>query len=173
MKRVLIALAALIGAAVVVAIIGALLPQDHTASRRAQYRESPEVLWAVITDYQSFPTWRTTVKKVEPLPAEGGRLAWRETDKHGQAIPYEVVASMPPHKMMTRIADPKLPFGGTWTQELEPSEGGTTVRITENGSVYNPIFRFMSRFVFGYTATMDEYLRALGAKFGESVTPEN
>jgi hypothetical protein len=50
MKRVLIALAALIGAAVVVAIIGALLPQDHTASRRAQYRESPEVLWAVITD---------------------------------------------------------------------------------------------------------------------------
>jgi hypothetical protein len=31
----------------------------------------------------------------------------------------------------------------------------------------------MSRFVFGYTATMGEYLRALGAKFTESVTPEN
>lgn len=173
MKWILIPLGVLVGVVALVAIVGALLPREHAASRRAHYRESPEALWAVITDYQSFSTWRTTVKKVEPLPAKGGRTGWRETDNHGQAIPYEVVESVPSQKMVTRIADPKLPFGGTWTQELEPSESGTTLRITENGSVYNPIFRFMSRFVFGYTATMDEYLRALGAKFGESVTPEN
>jgi hypothetical protein len=29
----------------------------------------------------------------------------------------------------------------------------------------------MSRFVFGHTAGMDQYLRALGEKFGEDVDP--
>ena len=33
--------------------------------------------------------------------------------------------------------------------------------ITEDGEVYNPFFRFMSRFVFGQTATLDEFVRNL------------
>ena len=33
--------------------------------------------------------------------------------------------------------------------------------ITEDGEVYNLIFRFMSRFVFGHTATMDAFLKNL------------
>ncbi len=41
------------------------------------------------------------------------------------------------------------------------------VTITENGEIYNPFFRFMARFVFGYTVTMETYLKALGKKFSE------
>jgi hypothetical protein len=33
------------------------------------------------------------------------------------------------------------------------------------------MFRFMSRFIFGHTKTMETYLRALGQKFGEEVAP--
>ncbi len=36
----------------------------------------------------------------------------------------------------------------------------SSVTITERGSVYNPIFRFMSRFIFGHTATVEAYLDA-------------
>ena len=43
--------------------------------------------------------------------------------------------------------------------------------ITESGVIHNPLFRFLARFLFGYTGTADAYLRALGAKHGESVTP--
>ena len=39
----------------------------------------------------------------------------------------------------------------------------TVVRITEDGEVYNPIFRFMSRFAFGQTSTMD----TLSSRAGE------
>jgi hypothetical protein len=49
----------------------------------------------------------------------------------------------------------------------------TQITITERGEVYNPIFRFMSRYVFSHHATIDAYLTALGKKLGESVTPEN
>ncbi len=43
---------------------------------------------------------------------------------------------------------------------------GTRLTITENGEVYNPIFRFMSRFVFGHTATMDQFLSDLKKRVG-------
>ena len=35
----------------------------------------------------------------------------------------------------------------------------------------NLFFRFMSRYVFGYTATIETYLVDLGHKFGEETTP--
>jgi hypothetical protein len=52
-----------------------------------------------------------------------------------------------------------------------PADGATQVTITEKGTIPNPVFRFLSRFVFGYTATQDAYLRALGRAFGEAVVP--
>jgi hypothetical protein len=66
---------------------------------------------------------------------------------------------------VTRIADPDQPFGGTWTFELTRAGAGTRVTITERGEVYNPIFRFLSRFVFGHTATLESCLLALERKW--------
>jgi hypothetical protein len=73
--------------------------------------------------------------------------------------------------MVVRIADPDLPFGGTWTYELKQEESGTRVTITERGEVYNPIFRFMSRFVFSHTATLERYLAALRARAAQQPRP--
>ena len=82
---------------------------------------------------------------------------------------YEVGQADPPRKLVTRIADPHLPFGGTWTYEIVAgAESGSTLTITENGEVYNPFFRFISRYVMGYTATMDRYLQALQTKLASS-----
>jgi hypothetical protein len=63
--------------------------------------------------------------------------------------------------VVSRIADRSLPFGGRWTFELSPAPGGTLLRITEDGEVYNPIFRFVSRFVFGHDRTINGYLEDL------------
>jgi hypothetical protein len=42
--------------------------------------------------------------------------------------------------------------------------------VTERGWIANPVFRFMSRFIFGYYGTQESYVRALGKRFGEEVT---
>ena len=76
----------------------------------------------------------------------------------------------PPRRMVGRIADPKLAFGGTWTYELAPVGGGCEVRITEDGEVYNPVFRYVSK-ATGHAGTIEKYLRALGRKFGQDVVP--
>lgn len=174
MKWFLLALAVLVALVAIVIVVGALLPKTHRASRAAKLHQSPGVVWAAITDYAKFPEWRKTVMRVEALPPVDGKPSWREFDSHGGSIPFVVVESVAPQKMVARIADPKLPFGGTWTYEISTSsDGGSVIRITEDGEVYNPVFRFVSRFLMGYTATIDTYLRALGSKFGETIAPEN
>lgn len=172
MKPVLIVVGCLVAVVALVAVIGALLPKDHVAARRVRLRAAPGEVWKALTDIDAFPTWRADVERVERLPSADGRTAWREVGKHG-AIAFEMVEATPPTRLVGRIADPTLPFGGTWTYAIAPAEGGgSVVTITENGEVRNVIFRFMSRFVFGHSATLEAYLRALGKKFGEDVPPE-
>ena len=51
-----------------------------------------------------------------------------------------------------------ISFGGRWIYEITPSGGGTELRITEEGEVYNPFFRFVSRFIMGHARTIERYL---------------
>ena len=156
---------------VVAALLGARLPKRHVAASRALLRQSPESVWAVIADHASSPNWRSDLKQVERWPDRDGHEVWVEVSRQGR-MPFEVVESAPPRRRVTRIADPNLPFGGSWTYEIEPATGGSTLTITEDGTIRNPIFRFMARHVFGYDGTQKRYLRDLGKKFGEEIVPE-
>jgi uncharacterized protein YndB with AHSA1/START domain len=155
----------------VVLIIGALLPKAHVASMSARYSAAPDALWKSITNIRAFPEWRSDIARVELLPDEDGKLGWREHGKN-DAITYRVVSSEAPRRLVTRIADKGLPYGGTWTYELAPDGSGTRLTLIERGEIYNPIFRFVARFFLGYTSTIDGMLRALGTKHGETVAPE-
>lgn len=173
MKYVLIVLGAVVALILIVVVVGSLLPKQHHATRSARFHQPPEVIWAALTNYQDFPSWRSNVKRVETLQSTNQLPAWREFDSHGSSLPMQMVESDAPRRLVTQIADPNLPFGGTWTTVITQVEGGSEVRITEDGEVRNPVFRFMPRLVLGLTATMDTYLRGLGHKFGEDVDLEN
>jgi uncharacterized protein YndB with AHSA1/START domain len=170
MKGLVIAGALVVGVPLLMMLVGATLPRAHVASRTARFAQAPAALWPVLTDPEGMPTWRTDVKTVERLPDRDGRLVWRESGGE-RPLTFEVVEARAPFHLVTRIADKDLPFGGSWTYELRPEGAGTLVTITENGEVHNVLFRFMARFVFGYTGTMDAYLTALGKRFGETVVP--
>lgn len=169
MRYVLVAVAVIAALILVVVVVGVLLPKEHHATRSARFHQTPDAIWAALTKYQEFPSWRSNVKRVESFPSSNSLPAWREVDSHNGALPMQTLESDPPRRLVTQIADPKLPFGGTWITVISPDSGETEVRITEDGEVRNPVFRFMSRFAFGLTATMDSYLRDLGKKFGENV----
>jgi hypothetical protein len=152
-----------------VALVGAMLPVRHSVTRKARYRASPDALYAVIAGP---PDWRTGVKSFGTLPENSGRKQWWEEDSHGQKITYELVEDQPGRHMVTRIADRGLPFGGTWSFDITPVADGSELRITEDGEVYNVIFRFMARFLFGYSASAEGYLRDLGVKLAQKVEIE-
>ena len=157
----IVAAIALAGALVV--IIGYSLPKEHSATRVARVALPPEAVYALLTDVDKYPSWRPGVRALTRQPDRDGRPAWTE-EVSGMKIPLHFEKMERPSLLVARIADPSLPFGGTWTYRLAPAAGGSEVTITEDGEVYNPFFRFMSRFVFGHTATLDEFVKNLEAR---------
>jgi Polyketide cyclase / dehydrase and lipid transport len=171
MRILLITVTALLVIAALVLVIGAMLPRQHRATREITLNRSPREIYAVARDFGSAPSWRRNLLQVEWPDAVNGLVRFREVSKDG-SVTYEIVEDTPGEKLVTRIVDRDLGYSGSWTYEFSPAENGTRVRITEDGEVSNILFRFVSRFVFGHTSTLDEYLLALGAKFGENVTPK-
>jgi uncharacterized protein YndB with AHSA1/START domain len=159
----LIVVAALVAIVLIVVAIGYSLPVAHTASREATLNVPPDRAFAIVTDVDAFPKWRGDVKNVNVLSRSP--LRWREEGSNG-TITFEMEEVQRPSRLVTRITDKNLPFGGSWLYELQPTANGTRLTVTERGEVYNPLFRFMSRYAFGHTATLDSYLGALRTHVG-------
>lgn len=170
MKIALLLLALLFIAIGAMALVGSFLPRAHSASRAANYGKTPAELYAIVRAFERTPEWRPSLKSVELLPPEGNRPRFREHTTDDK-ITYRVLEDRPGERLVTEIADLGLPYGGTWTFEFTPAARGTTLRITERGEVKNVLFRFLARFVFGHTRTLETYLSDLGRKVGEPVTP--
>ena len=138
--RIVVSLIALVG---VLALIGYLLPVGHVASRSAEFPRPPAEVYALVSDLENYSKW------------------WPEG-----SMKVAVVERVPPSRFVTRIDEPDEPFGGTWTMEIVPTPAGSRLTITERGEIYNPIFRTMARFVFGYTSTMESCLAAAAKQLG-------
>jgi uncharacterized protein YndB with AHSA1/START domain len=136
MKWVIWIVVSLIAVGGVVGLIGYFLPVGHTASRSAEFNKPPESVFALFSNLENYLSW------------------W-----DGATVKSELVESVPPSKLVTRVVG-ETQFGGTWTIEIVAAGTGSRVTITERGEVYNPIFRTLSRFVFGHTATMESCLKA-------------
>ena len=128
--------ASLVAIVAIIALIGFLLPVNHEASRSAELRRPPQDVWALIANPATYGEW------------------WPGAD-----VKTEVVESAPPSRLVTKIVG-ETAFGGTWTLEIVPIPSGSRLTITERGEIYNVIFRTLSRFVFGYTGTIDSFLGA-------------
>lgn len=164
-------LAALLGFVTVAIVVGSRLPRGHVATVRARYEQESETIWAAITRLTDAPNWRSGLRRVERLADRDGHPVWVEVSRNGKMrLAFEHADA--PRRLVTRIDDDALPFGGTWTYVLEPDGTFTTLTITEDGTIRPAFFRFMARYVFGHDTTMKRYLRDLGKKFGETVQPE-
>ncbi len=166
MRWIVVVLAVLAVLVAVVALIGSRLPKSHRALVERTFAVAPESIWRTITDVDAFPSWREGVKRVQRLPDRDGRPVWIEEGGFGK-LTLAVERFEPPRLLVGRIADPGLPFGGTWTYEITPVSDGSRLRITEDGEVYNPMFRFMSKFIFGYEGTIQSYMASLGKRLAQ------
>ncbi len=174
MKLLIYIVVAVVGSLVllvgIMALIGSRLPKTHVASRSIVLHQSPADVYAVVRDFGSAPKWRSDLKQVDVETSPGGPVYFREAGKN-DTINYELVEDVPAQRMVTRIRDTNLGYGGQWTYLFAPENGSTRVTIREDGEVSNVLFRFMSRYVFGHTSTIDAYLGSLAKRFGEETVP--
>ena len=122
----------------VVAAMGSMLPRNHKASRTLRVKRPAQDVWNAVT--------ATTA---------------------ASSVPVDIVESTPPYRQVTQVKDTEKMFGGTWTIAIASDPGGSSLTITEDGWVANPIFRFMARYVFGHHATMDGILKQVAKALNE------
>jgi uncharacterized membrane protein len=172
MKLALIIVVIIFTIIAVVLIVGAVLPRSHVVSRRIILHRPPDEIYRSLRDFNAAPSWRSDIERVEMIATTDHHVRFREYAKHG-AVTYDLVEDQPGERMVTRFADLNLGYSGSWTYTFTKDPAGTRVQITEAGEVSNIFFRFMSRFVFGQSGTIEKYLVALGKKFGEDVSPQS
>lgn len=142
--------------------MGSRLPLDHTASVSEAIPASQQKVWGLITDPAAMPKWRTGLKAVTILPSENGAPCWAEVQS-SMTMPLCADVREAPSRQVVRIADPKLPFGGNWTYELEPVTADVTkVTITERGTTGPAIWRFVGHYVLGEDSSIRQYMGDLG-----------
>jgi hypothetical protein len=153
-------------------IAGSLLPRNHVATSRITLSQSPDSVWTVVRDPSALiGTW-PDLAEARRVDDPGGREVWAEKVS-GFDMRFIIEESTPPSRLVSRIdAAPEAVFGGRWVYELAPAGTGTTVTVTEEGWVANPIFRLISR-LNGQHGSIDGYLAALGRKLGAVVKPEH
>lgn len=160
-----IVLLALVGCAVGIVAVGWLTPAEHHTIGSTTVPVAPARVWEILTDVAAAPGWRSGLHRVEVMSAPQQPLVFREHGDFG-ALTLGVVESDPPRRLVTRILDENLGFGGTWTYELRPASGGTLVEIREDGRIDNLLFRGMTRLFFGTSTTIASYLGDLATLLG-------
>ena len=171
MKWVVIVVGGALALVALMVLIGAFVQRDHRATSTVTLHQPPDSVWKVVRDLGGTPAWWSEIKESVRQPDRNGQEVWRQK-MSGWDVPLLVLESTPPRRLVTQIdTSAGGAFGGAWTYELTPDSGGTRISVTEAGWIGNPIFRFLSRFVFGYHGTLDGYLKALGKRFGEEVRP--
>lgn len=172
MKWVVIVLGGALALVALITLIGAFVPREHRATSTVVLHQPADSVWKVVRDLGGVPAWWPEIKESVRLPDKDGHEVWRQK-MSGWDVPLILIESTAPRRLVTQIdTSAGGAFGGTWTYELTPDSGaGTKISVTEAGWIGNPIFRTLSRFVFGYYGSLDGYLKALGKRFGETVEP--
>lgn len=149
----------------VILAVGALLPVKHVATRSAELNAPRAKIWVLISNYADMPKWRKELLKVEMKQDDNsdGNEVWQEFESEKESLDFITIEQIEEQKLVRKIVGEKLDFGGTWTFKLIENGDKTTLTITENGEVYNILFRFVSKFIMGHYASMDKYIRQLEA----------
>lgn len=140
----------------VVWIVGARIPQNHRAEVRDTLAVPADSVWNRIRRVEDWPRWRD-------LTIEDSGADYATVRQGGDVVRYRL-EERGERTLVTTIDTPGLPYGGRWTWTVEDAgEGRSRVTIVEEGEVYSPVFRFVSRYVVGHDATLQAAMEELAA----------
>ncbi|MEZ5962460.1 MAG: SRPBCC domain-containing protein [Planctomycetota bacterium] len=88
-------------------------------------RGTPEAVWQVLTDAPAYPSWNTTVTRVDGTIAPGGKVTVHAKVAPGRAFPVKVAAWDAPRRMVWSGGMPLGLFKGERVFELRPKAEGS------------------------------------------------
>jgi hypothetical protein len=171
--RIILSIAGVVALLVLIAFAdGATLPVDHSVSVSGTVNAPPPAVFARITDIANAAAWRPQVKSVKVLPKDNSRDAWIEDDGLSGTMQFLAITTAPPGPSGHGVRQVKTDapsYGGTWTYDLTPgpTPNTTTLKITEDGYINPPIYRFVMAHIMGPTKNLDDYLKDIQQAFAK------
>jgi hypothetical protein len=131
---------------------------------RTMIRATPEAVWALLSDAAGYPSWNTTLTKLEGTIALGNNLAVHAKIAPERAFPVKVTALEAPHKMVwTGGAPLKFIFRGVRTFTLTPA-GNDSVEFTME-EVFDGLFaKAIGKSIPDLQPAFDEFAACLKAR---------
>ncbi|KAI8139155.1 hypothetical protein BJV82DRAFT_628360 [Fennellomyces sp. T-0311] len=150
-------------------VIGLLLPASHIVSRTRPFRASQADLWTVLTNISDHTQWRPRLTQVNILEQNDDRIVFEEHTRKRKIVVIHV--EQVPFSKLLRILQEIPTFSGSWTFELLPlDDGGTSLKITQQGLIKKPMLRVIHMLVLGLHRRIDLFLNDLDTKL-KSSTP--
>ncbi len=87
-------------------------------------RATPEKIWALLTDGANYPSWNTTVSKLDGRIALGEKITVHAKISPGRAFPVKVAELVPNQRMVWSGGMPLGLFKGERTFTLTPQGNG-------------------------------------------------
>jgi uncharacterized protein YndB with AHSA1/START domain len=143
------------------------IPAHQTHTRTITLKQTPEAVFALLTDLPNFPKWNRNMEKIEILPPIDGKEATRQTFKGNMTMTIVTTESTPPKHLVRSMGDVGEPFEGSWIYDITPTPDGSQIVLTEQQTVNSVLFRLMIK-MFGATKYMDEHLAGMAKQFGET-----
>ena len=94
-------------------------------------QSSPETVWAILTDGAAWPTWNSTIDKVEGDIAPGNKITVFSKVNPGRAFPLKVSEFVPSQRMVWAGGMPLGLFKGERTYTLTPKGSGVEFSMRE------------------------------------------
>jgi hypothetical protein len=168
MKAALKFLAFCLVAVVVMAMVGAGLPQQHVLTRRKSFAAPPERVWSALLSIRQLPVDRSDMRAVDQGVATTPPSA---IEVVGTPVAITIETFRPPRTLVVRTSEPDVSYGGTWTFEVELETSQITkLTVTEEAVVRGRLLRFVVR-TFGLDdALVEGVFRAVKRKLVETPT---
>lgn len=155
MKAILWVFIGFVGLALLVYIIGLLLPKERVVKLSSVFNVSPETLYNIVTNNDSWQ-YRTDLQNLIIVERNGDTEIWNEISKNGDTIRFKTKEKIP-YSFYSFDMESKL-FTGYWTGSFEPTEnGGTLFTATEYIRVKNPFVKTLSYLFFDVRKLMQIY----------------
>jgi uncharacterized protein YndB with AHSA1/START domain len=145
---------------------GSHLSKNYVVTEDAVYERPVEMVWQVMTDYASMPSWSKQIKSTKKLSNSAGKTVWNVEFVDGHYMHLRIDESVPLHLYKASIVESDLPYVGVLTMEMtQINEKKTAVKMTEEGGMRG----VFSRLFMHYAQEQGDVIRATLKETGEEL----
>lgn len=149
----------------VMALLGTSIPEKHSVSVETQIPAAPSDVWNTLTDKQKAQAINPELQAIKES-TDLSECEWLEVYTNQTELCFEFETIQEPYELRKKIVSSEAPFQVQWSYNIsEISPNMSLVKVTETGSIANPLIRFLAHNFIGLESFVQSHLDLLKSHF--------